>query len=363
MNYSFYVDRHYLRSDSMTGAENPLAFFEWLLRHTKEQPVSPFTFISLAIIDLKQLNDTHGYAAGDAALRWIALVLKEEANAKVFRISGDQFVGVLAEGSRQDHTELCEKVRARLREEAKQVKLDSPAADVAMIHFSSLEKSSPEDILGIIYGSLLDVKMSSDKTFKVYDENTTITGTTKTELINDMVRRMVSLGAMLDKSQRLANTDSISGLPNMLAAEDKWASMIQHHQANKGTFTVLLIDGDDLRKYNKISYLDGDEMIARLGRVLGDEMRPSDFLARWRTGDEFIILLGDTSVDQAISLANRLREVVIHASQDWMYPITISIGVAGFPDHGNSIEELVHQAELGLGQAKKHGKNQVFVNQ
>jgi diguanylate cyclase (GGDEF)-like protein len=232
-----------------------------------------------------------------------------------------------------------------------------------MIHFSSLEKSSPEDILGIIYGALLDVKMSPDKTFKIYDENTTITGTTKTELINDMVRRMFSLGSMLEKSQRLANTDSISGLPNMLAAEDKCQSMIQHNQANKGTFTILLIDGDDLRKYNQISYLAGDEMIARLGRVLGDEMRPSDFLARWRTGDEFIILFGDTSVDQAIPLANRLREVVIHASQDWTFPITISIGVAGFPDHGNSIEELVHQAELGLGQAKKHGKNQVFVNQ
>ena len=363
MNDPFYVDRHYLRSDSMTGAENPLAFFEWLLGHTKEQPVSPFTLISLKLIDLKQLNDTHGFAAGDAALRWITLVLIEEADAKVYRISGDEFVGVLANGSRQDHTELCGKVRARLRKEAIQVKLDSQAAYVAMIHFSSLEKSSPEDILGIIYGALLDVKMSPDKTFKIYDENTTITGATKTELINDMVRRMFSLGSMLEKSQRLANTDSISGLPNMLAAEDKCQSMIQHHQANKGTFTILLIDGDDLRKYNQISYLAGDEMIARLGRVLGDEMRPSDFLARWRTGDEFIILFGDTSVDQAIPLANRLREVVIHASQDWTFPITISIGVAGFPDHGNSIEELVHQAELGLGQAKKHGKNQVFVNQ
>ncbi|MGB2965705.1 MAG: diguanylate cyclase [Anaerolineales bacterium] len=363
MNHPIYVDRYYLRSDSMTGAENLLAFFEWLLRHTKEQPVSPFTLISLDVIGLKHLNDTHGYAAGDAALRWITLVLREEADAKVFRISSDEFVGVLVDGFRQDHTELCEKARARLRDEAKQVKLGSQAADIAMIHFSSLERNLPEDILGIIYGALLDVKISPDKTFKVYDENTPITGTTKTGLINDMVRRMVSLGAMLDKSQRLANTDSISGLPNMLAAEDKCQSMIQHHQENKGVFTVLLIDGDDLGKYNKISYLAGDEMIARLGRVLGDEMRPSDFLARWRTGDEFIILLGDTSVDQAIPLANRLREVVIDGSLDWTYPITISIGVAGFPVHGNSLEMLVHQAELGLGQAKKRGKNQVIINQ
>jgi diguanylate cyclase (GGDEF)-like protein len=362
MNFSLYIDRHYLRSDSMTEAENALAFFEWLLRHAKEQPVSPFTLISLDVIALKQLNDAYGFAAGDAALRWITLVLIEEANAKVFRISGDEFVGVLTEGSKKEHTGLCEKVRARLRAEAKQVNLTPPAANVAMIHFSALKNSSPEEVLGIIYGALLDVKMSPDKTFKVYDENTPRTEATKTELINDMIRRMVSLGSMLDKSQRLANTDSISGLPNMHAAEDKCESMIQQHLADQGKFTVLLIDGDDLGKYNKNSYLAGDEMIARLGSVLEDKLRSTDFIARWRTGDEFLILLDDTTVDQAIPLANRLRETVIKASQDWTYPITISIGAAGYPDHGNTMPELIHQAELGLGQAKKHGKDQVFVN-
>jgi len=361
MEYPIYIDRHYIRSDSMTGAENLLAFFEWLLTHTSEQPIAPFTLLSLDVLDLKELNDEHGYAAGDAALRWITLTLREEANAKVFRISGDEFVGVLVEGSKQDHAQLCEKVRTRLQEEANQVKLYSPAARIAMIYFSGLEKSSPEDILGNIYGALLDVKGSPEHNFKIYDEDKISTTTTKTGLINDMIRRMVSLGAMLDKSQKLANTDSISGLPNMLAAEDKFESMIQSHQENNEPFAILLIDGDDLRKYNKISYLEGDQMIARLGGLLHDAIRPLDFLARWRTGDEFLILLGNTSVDQAVQLGNRLLDSVSKGSQDWTYPITISIGVSLYPDHGNSMDELVHQAEMGLGQAKNGGKNQVFV--
>ena len=109
MDYPIYIDRHYIRSDSMTGAENLLAFFEWLLNHTKEQLVSPFTLLSLDILNLKKLNDEHGYAAGDAALRWVTITLKEEANAKVYRISGDEFVGVLVEGSKQDHAQLCDK--------------------------------------------------------------------------------------------------------------------------------------------------------------------------------------------------------------------------------------------------------------
>ena len=92
MNKSLFIPRVYLRSDSMTGAENLLAFFEWLLEHTSEGPVMPFSLISLDVTVLRQLNDTHGYAAGDAVLRWITLVLQEEANAKVFRIGGDEFV-------------------------------------------------------------------------------------------------------------------------------------------------------------------------------------------------------------------------------------------------------------------------------
>ena len=154
-----YDDPQYLRVDSITGIGNPLAFFEWLLSHTNQRPILPFTLISLDVNNLRQLNEAHGHAAGDAALRWIALVLLEEAQAKVYRISGDEFVGVLTEGSTHDHTELCERVQARLIEESSQVNLEPPAASLAMIHFSGLEEISPEDILGVIYGVFIDIKL------------------------------------------------------------------------------------------------------------------------------------------------------------------------------------------------------------
>ena len=361
MKDSISLPRVYLRSDSRTGAENLLAFFEWLLGHTREKNFTPFTLISIDVVGLRQLNDEYGFAAGDAVLRWIALVLQEEAGAKVYRVGGDEFVGVLDEGTRQDHTALCDRVLKRLEEEAEQVKLSSQPAHAAMIHFASVEENSPEDFLGIVYGAMLEVKSSPDRTFKVYDENSTITETTRQELINDMIRRMVSLGSILDKSQKLANTDSLSGLPNMLAAEDKCQSMVELSQANNRTFTILLIDGDDLKNYNNISYLAGDKMITRLGKVLADEMRPTDFVARWRTGDEFLVLLPDTIIDQSIRVGDRLREAVITGSKDWEIPITISIGVAGYPEQGKTVEDLIHQAEKGLKKAKDQGKNQVCV--
>lgn len=359
MEFPIYDDPQYLRSDSITGVGNPLAFFEWLLNHTEGQPTLPFTLISLDVNNLRQLNKTHGVEAGDAALRWIALVLLEEAQADVYRISGDEFVGVLMEGSTQIHTELCEQVYSRLTTEADQVNLDPPAAHLAMIRFTGLEDISPEDVLGVIFGAFLDLKTDQNQTFKVFDAATTAPATTKTGLINDMVRRMVSFGSMLDKSHRLAYTDSITGLPNMHAVTVELNNTLQLHKTTHQSLTILLIDGDDLSKYNKIGYLEGDKMIESLGGVINDQMRPSDYLARWRTGDEFLILLQETTIEQAIKIAEQVRESVIRVSQDWTYPITISTGVSGYPDHGDTTEELLHQAELGLQKAKNSGKNQV----
>ena len=106
MNQSIFIPRVYLRSDSMTGAENLLALLDWLLEHTADGPFTPFTLISLDVVGLRALNDEHGYAAGDAALRWITLVLQEEAGAEVYRVGADEFVGVLAAGSREEHAGL-----------------------------------------------------------------------------------------------------------------------------------------------------------------------------------------------------------------------------------------------------------------
>lgn len=352
----------YLRVDSITGIGNALAFFEWLLSHADDHPILPFTLISLDVKNLAQLNKTHGHTAGDAALRWIALVLLEEARAQVYRISGDEFVGVLTEGTVNTHSELCERVLARLIKESSQVNLEPPAAHLAMIHFKDLERISPEDVLGVIYGALIEIKDDLSQSLNVFDTSSTIPAAAKAGLVNDMVRRMVSLGSMLDKSHKLAYNDPITGLPNLHAVTDELDQTIQLHISDDQFFAILLIDGDDLGKYNKISYLEGDEMIARLGNVLKHQMRPSDYLARWRTGDEFLVLLHNTPLEQAISIADRVRMSVKESSLDWIYPITVSVGVAGYPDHGITTEELLHQAELAINQAKKLGKNQVFIH-
>jgi len=350
-----------LRLDPLTGVGNSLAFFEWLLGHSEIQPVSPFTLISLDVGGLQKLNETYGRDAGNAALRWAALVLLEEAKAQVYRIAGDEFVGVLVEGSSSDRAQLLEHVRDRLINEASLVKLVPPAASVAMIHYTGLEEISPNDVLGAIYGAFIDIKQNPDQFYKVFDAATTEPATDLSRLMNDLVIRMVSLGSMLDKSQQLAYTDSISGLPNIHAAMQELETFFNRVESTNEPIVIVLIDGDNLRRYNKVGYLAGDEMIERLGKSLEGEMRPQDFIARWRTGDEFLVLLRDTSLEDALSIAERLRESVYEVSQEWVFPVTISLGVAGYPEHGRTADELLRQAEKALDQAKNLGKNQVVV--
>ena len=122
-----------------------------------------------------------------------------------------------------------------------------------------------------------------------------------------------------------------------------------------------MIDGDDLRRYNQISYAAGDEMIQWLGATLRDQLRPGDFLARWRVGDEFLVLLPATPLGQAAAVGSRLCRAVQQASEGWPLPVTISIGVAEYPRHGTDEVGLLRQAEAANDRAKALGKNCVVT--
>ena len=127
------------------------------------------------------------------------------------------------------------------------------------------------------------------------------------------------------------------------------------------SFSILLIDGDNIRVYNSINYAAGDEMIREMSAVFKDNLRPDDFVARWRSGDEFIVILPDTPGQDATRIGERFRLAVKQASQTWRFPVTISIGVASYPTHGDSINTLVDEAESANKRAKDQGKDQVVL--
>lgn len=123
----------------------------------------------------------------------------------------------------------------------------------------------------------------------------------------------------------------------------------------------MLMDGDGLTRYNNISYAAGDEMIQRISAILSEKLRPGDFVARWRTGDEFLAILPGTPIAAAEVVGNRVCGAIREASKTWQYPTSITIGIASYPIHGTSADALVEIAEGALKKGKQTGKDKVIL--
>ena len=154
----------------------------------------------------------------------------------------------------------------------------------------------------------------------------------------------------------------MTGLPNSLSAEKKLEEILSTTQQNGSEMAVIFLDGDNLKQFNDISYAAGDQMIKDLAKVLEKHIRPDDFVARWRMGDEFVVILPGANKELGRLAAERLRNAVARASQAWLFPVTISAGVVAYPEHGDHLQALLTAMEQALKKAKEAGKNKVVVN-
>lgn len=164
---------------------------------------------------------------------------------------------------------------------------------------------------------------------------------------------------LLDQAQNLALSDDVSGLPNHRAAQTVLGEKFEHFSKEQAPFSILFIDGDNLRQYNDISYQKGNSMIKNLGEILASQLRRGDFLARWFSGDEFLVVLPGADRCEAFQVGERLRVLVEATTKSWLFPITISVGMASFPEDGNTLEDLLRKAEEANALAKRAGKNLV----
>ena len=179
------------------------------------------------------------------------------------------------------------------------------------------------------------------------------------ELLTTLVPHIAESYLLLDQAQNLALSDDISGLPNHRAAQTVLGEKFNDSLKARAPFSILFVDGDNLRQYNTISYQKGNSMIRKLGEILASQLRRGDFLARWFSGDEFLIVLPGADRRKAFRVGERLRLLVEETTRDWLFPITISVGVASFPEDGRTLEALLRKAEEANALAKKSGKNQV----
>jgi diguanylate cyclase (GGDEF)-like protein len=367
----------FYRLDPLTGSHNFLSFVEALDHLSNQEERKPFSVLYLDMNHLEMLNNTKGHAYGDSALRWLEIVLREESNSETYRIGGDDFAVILTSGTRSGYEELLHRVFIRLNKEGEPMGIPSPVARIALIHYDKADKVSLYDVIFHLWETMLDVKANRDRAIHSYfardlfnsdgmsKENTwgsySVSPDTLRWIANHAISRIILMGRMLDDAQRTSYLDSISGLPNMRAALLKIDKAVTDASASNQPFSILLIDGDNIRRYNSISYIAGDEMIENMGKALSEKLRPGDFIARWRTGDEFIVILPNTSGERARLVGERFCSAIRDASKTWKFSTSISIGIATYPQHGDNANVLVDMAEKANKQAKDAGKDRVLL--
>lgn len=345
----------------MSDVLKPSEQFDWSIFSRYDPQQSPFTLVALDVNHLSILNNSYGHDAGDEALRWFVEVLAEESGVPVYRTGGDEFVLIFKGEDRERHLARTRRIIDRLDGESSQVKLNKPVATVAAIHYAKGGRPFHESLIGDVYAALDQAKADPEEPIKVIDAYSFHRSPDFQWVIRGLAKQLNWLASKLDEMHHLAHTDQLTGLPNLRAAIKELDMAMIEARLREEPLSILMIDGDDLKRYNKINYSAGDEMIQKLSSLQKNHIRTGDFIARWRMGDEFLMLMPATPVKKAYRVGERIREAVERESKNWIIPVTISAGLATYPHHGETLNELLARAEEANQLAKSMGKNRIEV--
>ena len=172
---------------------------------------------------------------------------------------------------------------------------------------------------------------------------------------------------LYQQTRDLSNTDSLTRLANrrfFQVALDKEYAQARRYGAN---FSLIMIDIDHFKRYNDAhGHLQGDKVLRDVAQILQDNIRGIDLAARFG-GEEFIILMPRTNKEGARAAAEKLRRCVAEreftgaAQSQPEGRLTLSLGIAEFPEDADNLETLQELADQALYQAKKDGRNQTVA--
>jgi diguanylate cyclase (GGDEF)-like protein len=167
---------------------------------------------------------------------------------------------------------------------------------------------------------------------------------------------------LLTKMEYIARTDSLTGLLNRRAFDERLGDEIKRAQRYQFSISLLMIDVDDFKQYNDaFGHSQGDDHLKFIANLILTSVRQPDLVARIG-GEEFCVILPHTMKVGGHELAERIRETVEQAFDGSSDPAsTVSIGVAEYPRDANSLSKLYSTADQAMFTAKKTGKNRVVL--
>jgi diguanylate cyclase (GGDEF)-like protein len=166
---------------------------------------------------------------------------------------------------------------------------------------------------------------------------------------------------LFSKAEEIARVDGITGLFNRRHFDERLHGEIDRHSRYGDILSILLLDLDNFKKYNDTyGHLAGDRLLVHAGKIVAGAIRSSDLAFRYG-GDEFAVILPNSSTMDAFSVAERIREKIAFEMASRQLDISISIGVASWPGDGSTLDELCYAADMALYYAKRTGQNRTSI--
>lgn len=157
-----------------------------------------------------------------------------------------------------------------------------------------------------------------------------------------------------------ARTDSLTGLANRRAFDDDIKRRFAEWQRRRVPFTLMILDADNFKLINdSLGHLAGDEALRQVGKVIAENSRQMDFRCRYG-GDEFVVVMPNTSLQEARVAAERLRSAIESAVIKMgtvTFSLTCSFGVARIDVHDNDVSNVIRRADESLYKSKESGRN------
>ena len=162
--------------------------------------------------------------------------------------------------------------------------------------------------------------------------------------------------------ETLSVTDGLTGLFNHKHLMQTLVTEVARALRHKHPLSVLMIDVDHFKQYNdRFGHQMGDKLLADIAALFKRTTRSIDYVARYG-GDEFLLLLHEVTSSDALLLADRVRSAVATATfGPGEHKVTVSIGVASYPEHGETAEAVIASADAGLYKAKRSGRNEIVL--
>lgn len=185
-------------------------------------------------------------------------------------------------------------------------------------------------------------------------------------MIADLSGLAIAQVERLKSIQEAANVDDLTTVFNKRHFQERMGEEIRRAQRDGTGLSLLLIDIDHFKNYNDTNgHLAGDDVLKKMGQILKASVREDDFVARYG-GEEFVLLYPGAPK----ALASRLAEILRRDVESRTFPgrelqplgaLTISGGVASFPEDGTSDVDLIRAADQALYQAKNSGRNRIIA--